>query len=197
MTEAKLCTVEGCTKLGVKRGWCGTHYARWKRHGDPTTKLTTRGDFTICQVEGCDETPRTKGWCPKHYGRFIRHGDPTTLIRGTVQLTDYFDPTLGPDACWPWQGTISPFGYGIYNGQKKPGRAHRMVYEAFVGPIPKGLMLDHTCHDPTVCRGGSDCPHRRCVNPNHLLPVTHAQNVARGRMSTPALWCKCGCAHCC
>ncbi len=29
------CSVEGCNKQIVARGWCGTHYTRWKRHRDP------------------------------------------------------------------------------------------------------------------------------------------------------------------
>jgi hypothetical protein len=40
-------------------------------------------------------------------------------------------------------------------------------------------VLDHTCHD-TSCEKGASCPHRACVNPAHLEPVTHAVNIRRG-----------------
>lgn len=30
-----VCTIEGCTKTIRARGWCSTHWARWKRNGDP------------------------------------------------------------------------------------------------------------------------------------------------------------------
>jgi hypothetical protein len=45
--------------------------------------------------------------------------------------------------------------------------AHRVYYEAAVGPVPAGLVLHH------VCGRGAD----GCVNPAHLVPVTPAQNA--------------------
>lgn len=57
--------------------------------------------------------------------------------------------------------------------------AHRVAYEDLVGPIPDDLCLDHTCHT-TACVLGNNCPHRRCVNPAHLEPVTSEVNARRG-----------------
>lgn len=37
MTEI-LCAVEGCSRPKVRRLWCGMHYMRWQRHGDPLGK---------------------------------------------------------------------------------------------------------------------------------------------------------------
>ena len=31
----KTCTIDGCEKPTVGRGWCRKHYNRWHRHGDP------------------------------------------------------------------------------------------------------------------------------------------------------------------
>lgn len=33
--QDKECTIEGCTRMQWARGWCGTHYRRWRTHGDP------------------------------------------------------------------------------------------------------------------------------------------------------------------
>lgn len=80
--------------------------------------------------------------------------------------------------CWLWTATRRRNGYGIFSqGRRKTLiYAHRWSYAHFVGPIPDGLEIDHTCHDPAVCKLGSDCPHRRCVNPAHLRAVTHREN---------------------
>lgn len=43
-------------------------------------------------------------------------------------------------------------------------RAHRLSYEKFVGVIPVGMVLRHTCDV------------KSCVCPDHLVPGTHAEN---------------------
>lgn len=32
----KPCRIKECDRHSSARGWCGTHYARWLKHGDPT-----------------------------------------------------------------------------------------------------------------------------------------------------------------
>jgi hypothetical protein len=44
------------------------------------------------------------------------------------------------------------------------------------------MALDHTCHNrDESCTGGVDCAHRRCINVEHLEPVTGAENTRRGK----------------
>lgn len=78
-----------------------------------------------------------------------------------------------PDGCWEWTAGHVPLGYGNFflkiDGKKTQFRAHRFAYIVLVGPIDKGLELDHLCGHPY------------CVNPAHLEPVTHAENLRRGQ----------------
>lgn len=76
-------------------------------------------------------------------------------------------PELG--SCWLWTAGKDVGGYGIFRvstaSQKK---AHRVSYVMLVGAIPDGLQLDHLCRV------------RHCVRPDHLEPVTGAENCRRG-----------------
>lgn len=96
------------------------------------------------------------------------------------------------DGCWEWTGAIqkpcpaNPLGGGYgrvrvcREGRRGHVYAHRFAYVSLVGDIPTDRpVLDHTCCDPAWCAGGATCPHRRCVNPAHLEPVTHAENRRR------------------
>lgn len=37
MAKDRICTIDGCFKPVVARGWCTAHYQRWKVNGDPLT----------------------------------------------------------------------------------------------------------------------------------------------------------------
>lgn len=74
---------------------------------------------------------------------------------------------LQASPCWQFTGHLNPNGYGVIF-DVKPMLAHRYAYMKWVGPIPEGLELDHLCRV------------RHCVNPAHLEPVTHQENIKRG-----------------
>lgn len=86
---------------------------------------------------------------------------------------------LGDDECWLWRGTVNWDGYGRFWSRPLNYNAHRYAYEHFVGPIPEGMTIDHSCGT------------KLCVNPAHLRPMTPAANTARRRT------CECGeCPKC-
>lgn len=76
----RFCTIDGCQRLSIARGWCSPHYQRWLRHGDPLAG--GRSPNQICQVAGCDRQATSQGWCNAHYLRWRKHGDP--LVGGPL-----------------------------------------------------------------------------------------------------------------
>jgi hypothetical protein len=112
---------------------------------------------------------------------------------------------LNRDAEGCWSSSFRPDSNGYVKAyvDGKKISLHRLMYESEYGSVPEGMELDHVCHteDPS-CPGGNSCLHRRCCNPWHLEPVTHRENVLRGRSPgqladwqasrTPVATCKYG-----
>ena len=119
--------------------------------------------------------------CRAHYKRWHRYGD-------AAAGASYFHGESVPDrlvrysevsgtGCLEWTGAKSRKGYGNLFVDGKSYLAHRLAYEAWVGPIPDGLWVLHSCDNPP------------CINPEHLRVGTHQDNtddmMSRGRDRHP------------
>jgi len=170
--NTKHCSITECGRDVYARKICKRHYDKWRKYGNPLVNMRLRG---LCSVDACDGMHYSLGYCEVHYNRVRDTG------RVDLRTTEEFfwakvskdgpvpasRPELGP--CWEWSGTRTPNGYGQLRREGRARLAHRWLFERTVGAIPVGLELDHLCFNPP------------CVNPAHLEPVTHAENLRRRR----------------
>lgn len=66
---------------------------------------------------------------------------------------------------WIWKGCKDKHGYGVISYNKKSVKVHRIIYELFIGDIPKGMFV---CHK-------NDIPFD--VTPSNLFLGTHKDNM--------------------
>lgn len=193
-SPTKMCTAEGCDRPLRAKGLCGTHYNR-KHHptlharevipcsvcGEPCEKFTSRSKSRrpACSLDcrrilrhgyGCEPPPpepaepyrpptgpNPKAWGPLR--RALAEGDRAAtlaLIKADVKVDD---------GCWIWTRAAKD-GYPVVDVGGKSMAVHRLSIEAHLG-APLGSQAAHHM-----------CATSACVNPEHLVPVTHAENNA-------------------
>ena len=165
-----ICAAPDCSRdRHYRQPYCKAHYARWRRHGDPTAGKRPHGSTSEpCEIPECNRAANGgRGYCGAHYQRLRKHGDPLAVLRPSApeRLWSRIDKR-GPSECWPWTGKVNEHGYGIlvWDGRLN-ARAHRIVYVLLHGAISDDLSVRHTCDNPPCC------------NPAHLIPGTHAENM--------------------
>ena len=129
-----------------------------------------------CHYCGSDllrgEKEKTSDWRVRKFcNRSYATSHKNTLYCSTHEML--LQRSTGGDRCWEWQGYLDKKGYGRCAPVNGEVLAHRVSYEEFIGLIPDGLHVLHSCDNP------------RCINPNHLRVGTNDDNVAdrheRGR----------------
>lgn len=98
---------------------------------------------------------------------------------GPIPMNPLTRYKIDKNGCWIWQGSETRTGYGGIKWNGKSTVAHRVIYTLIKGEIPKGLFLDHLCNV------------KKCVNPDHLEPVTHRENIQRAWNRQHCVTCTC------
>lgn len=94
-----------------------------------------------------------------------------------IRFWDHVDKSSSPSGCWLWIGRKGGSGsgrtrrlgvYGLFNVSAEiTVTAHRYAWEILRGSLSEDKEPDHTCKVTA------------CVNPDHLEPVTHRENMNR------------------
>ena len=132
-----LCSFEGCTEPNLAKGLCTTHYRRWRATGDP------------------------EGGRKVELGRNLKDKATRKFLRGLRKLES---------GCWTCDtATTTKSGYLHLTITEKKVRTifkvHRFSYEHFIGDIPDGKLVCHTCDV------------RWCCNPAHLFVGSQSNNM--------------------
>lgn len=87
--------------------------------------------------------------------------DGVEKIAKRLLLKTRYNPANG---CLEWVASKNNKGYGMSSVRGRFFSAHRLSYILWVGPIPIGLNVLHTCDNPC------------CILPKHLFSGTQKEN---------------------
>ncbi len=166
------CAIKGCQQTVQARGWCARHYARWLRHGDPERDLKAERRNRRCSVPGCEERHSGNGYCARHYQQAKNRLPLTLPSPPVVDLPgERWRPVPGWEMQYSVSnlGRVKSLSRPSANGSRLPERlltpahdgggypwvslyarpkmarakVHHLVCEAFLGPRPPPLVVNH------------------------------------------------------
>jgi len=155
-------------------GMCALHWSRERSGLDLNAPAAAWAKpVEECSRPDCDFPAYARGMCNAHYQR-LRKGQSLDepIKRKNAPLAWRVQKRLErctphPSGCLIADKTnASGYATGMHDDDGKTIAAHRAVWMAIRGPIPKWAQIHHVCAN------------RSCLNPDHLITASQRENMA-------------------
>lgn len=166
------CAVSGCDRALKARKFCGMHYKRFMKHGDPLKTAYQRRDETECRVMGCDHPTLARGLCGGHYQR-ERNGLPLDTPLASRYRTG--ESSRKCSSCH----TEKPLSDFAINSGKRPSSWCKGCRNYAVKLERYGL--DRETYDAMVAAGCEACGSHDRIHIDH----DHINGAVRGALCSP------------
>lgn len=124
----KHCSVQGCSRPFLSRGFCGTHYARWRNHG------------TVEKPTATPIPPHIKP-IPGYIGYYCSQDGDVFSTRRKGRHLEFNGPLK------PMNKSKRPDGYLQVHFRGKAQReaplVHQLVISTWLGQRPDGKVVNH------------------------------------------------------
>lgn len=160
MEATRTCKIDGCEQSSViRRGFCSTHYSRWRLTGDAGAAAVILNGKQGCSIADCDRPHSGLGYCHLHWQRLKRYGDPLHVPAWKPRPL-----ALGPESP-KWKGDDAGYPAIHCRVKRERGRASSHVCE-HCGKPAKHWAYDH--QDPEE-RSSPEGPYS--LDPARYVPL--------------------------
>lgn len=99
--KTRKCTVEGCNEKHASKGYCRSHYYRYKRYGNPSVvkQVQAKNSDGSCKIKDCKRKHHAKGYCKHHHYRWVKYGDPLYIRPTTCRIDGCEKPINARGLC--------------------------------------------------------------------------------------------------